>query len=340
MTISIFNYDKYKFSTKAPALLALDEVVEKREEEIERLKEDLLNYKILIKDLIHDKPSYIIRNKILNIAYFIIEDIELFDFLSTTKKFPINRLLKRTPIDREFYLTWKEYIVTFFVILSNPNYKYLQEYLQIEEAEEVAASEEIIQINKENEHINEEDEHRGIILFKGIYYAIIITSKGEFIKVKAKKDNCVGEDLISKESFSIKKYKLQISIIASIVVLVSIIGIFQYRTIDKTIAIETTSLIALEVNKFDKILNAYTKTEKGNNMLEELQVNNTNLDNSIKEILRYASENEMIPRTGVVITITGKALKYNALEKTEKFIEEAGLEVKLNNSGDEHKVSP
>ena len=333
MTISIFNYDKYKFSTKEPALLALDDVIEKREEEIARLKDELLNYKILIKDLIHDKPSYIIRNKILNIAYFIIEDVELFDFLSTTKKFPINRLLKRTPIDREFYLTWKEYIVTFFVILSNPNYKYLQEYLQIEEAEEVSASEEIIQIN-------EEDEHRGIILCKGINYAIIITSKGEFIKVKAKKDNCVGEDLISKESFSIKKYKLQISIIASIVVLMSIIGIFQYRAIDKTIAIETTSLIALEVNKFDKILNAYTKTEKGNNMLEELQVNNTNLDDSIKEILRYASENEMIPRTGVVITITGKALKYNALEKTEKFIEEAGLEVKLNNSGDEHKVSP
>ncbi len=333
MTIGIFNYDKYKFSTKAPALLALEDVVEKREEEIERLKEDLINYKILIKDLIHDKPSYIIRNKILNIAYFIIEDVELFDYLNTTKKFPINRLLKRTPIDREFYLTWKEYIVTFVVILSNPNYKYLQEYLQIEEAVNVPASEEIVQIN-------EEDEHRGIILLKGINYAVIVTPKGEFIKVKAKKDNCVGEDFISKESFSLKKYKLQISIIASIVVILSIIGVFQYRSVDKTIAIETTSLITLEVNKYDKILNAYTKTEKGNNMLEELKVNNTNVDNSIKEILKYASENEMIPSTGVVITITGKALKYNALEKTEKFIEETGLEVKLNNSGDEHKVSP
>lgn len=67
--MGIFEYDKYKFSMKAPINLALEDIVEKREEEIERLKEDLLNYKILIKDLVHDEPSYILRNKILNIAY-------------------------------------------------------------------------------------------------------------------------------------------------------------------------------------------------------------------------------------------------------------------------------
>lgn len=333
MTMGIFEYDKYKFSTKAPANLALDDIVEKREEEIIRLKEELLIYKILIKDLIHDEPSYIIRNKILNIAYFIIEDVELFDYLSTTKKFPINRLLKRTPIDKDFYETWKEYIVTFVVILANPNYKYLQEYLQIEEAQEVPSSEEIIQFNKEVEH-------RGIILSKRISTSIILTSKGEFIKVKSKKDNRVGEDIFSKESFTLKKYKLQISIIASIAVIILIIGIFQYRAIDKTISIETTSLITLEVNKFDKIIDAYSRTERGNYLLDKLKIDNTNVDNSMREILRYANNNEMIPETGIVITVTGNALKYNALEKTEKFIEEKGLQVKLNNSGDEHKVSP
>lgn len=333
MTMGIFEYDKYKFSMKAPINLALEDIVEKREEEIERLKEDLLNYKILIKDLVHDEPSYILRNKILNIAYFIIEDVELFDYLNTTKKFPINRLLNRTPIDKEFYITWKEYIVTFIVILANPNYKYLQEYLQIEEAVNVPSSQEIIQVNKE-------EEHRGIILSKGIKYSIILTSKGEFIKVKSGKDNRVGEDFIGKEGFSFKKYTLQISIIATILVAILIIGIFQYRGIDKTITIETTSLITLEVNKFDKIIEAYSKTEKGNNMLTELKVNNANIDNSIKEILNYAIDNEMIPEEGITITITGEALKYNALKNTEKFIEEKELQVKLNNSGDEHKVSP
>lgn len=327
-----FEYDKYKFSIKSPANLALDDIVEKREEEIERLKEDLLEYKILVKDLIYDDPSYILRNKILNIAYFIIEDVELFDYLNTTKKFPINRLLKRTPIDKEFYQTWKEYILAYVVILANPNYKYLQEYLQVEEAINILGSEEIIQSNKEKEH-------RGIIISKGVNSAIILTSKGEFIKVKSGKDNRIGEDFISNESFSFKRYKLQISIIASIVVIILIIGILGYRAIDKTVSIETTSSITIEVNKFDRIIDAYTKTEKGNNMLNELNVNNSNIDTAVKDILNYAINNEMIPETGVIITVTGEPLKYKALEKTEEFIKEQGLQVKLNNSGDEHKVS-
>lgn len=331
--MSNFQEDKYKFSMKTPSNLSLDDVVESRKEEIERLKEDLLEYKILIKDLTYDEVSYINRNKILNIAYFIIEEMELFDYLNTTKKFPINRLLKRTPIDKEFYIQWKEYIITYVVILSNPNYKYLQDYIQIEEAINILGSEEIMQINKE-------EEYRGIILSKGLNSAIILTSKGEFIKVKAGKDNKVGEDFIGKESFRLRKYKLQISIFLSILVVIVSLGLIQYRLIDKTVVIETTSSITLEVNKFGKIIDAYTQTEKGNIMLEKLNVENDNIDVSMKEILNYAIDNEMIPDTGVLITITGKALKDKDLALTEKFIEEKELKVKLNNSGDEHKINP
>lgn len=331
--MSNFQEDKYKFSMKTPSNLSLDDVVESRKEEIERLKEDLLEYKILIKDLTYDEVSYINRNKILNIAYFIIEEMELFDYLNTTKKFPINRLLKRTPIDKEFYIQWKEYIITYVVILSNPNYKYLQEYIQIEEAINILGSEEIMQINKE-------EEYRGIILSKGLNSAIILTSKGEFIKVKAGKDNKVGEDFIGKESFRLRKYKLQISIFLSILVVIVSLGLIQYRLIDKTVVIETTSSITLEVNKFGKIIDAYTQTEKGNIMLEKLNVENDNIDVSMKEILNYAIDNEMIPDTGVLITITGKALENKELALTEKFIEEKELKVKLNNSGDEHKINP
>ena len=193
-------------------------------------------------------------------------------------------------------------------------------------------SEEIIENNKEVEH-------RGLILSKGIKSAIIMTSKGEFIKVKAGKDNKIGEDYISKESFTFKKYKLQISILLSIILVIFTIGIFQYRSLDKTIVVETTSEITLEVNKFNKVINSYTATEKGNIMLNKLDLNNLDIDYAVMGILNYAINNEMVPDTGILITITGKALGYNDLEETEKFIEEQGLQVKLNNSGQENKVS-
>lgn len=328
-----FEYDKYKFSINPPANLALDDVIEKRQEEIEMLKEDLLDYRILIKDLTYEETSYILRNKLLNIAYFIIEEVELFDYLNKTKKFPINRLLNRTPIHKEFYNQWKEYIIAYVVILSNPNYKYLQEYIQIEEAINILGSQEIMQNNKK-------EEHRGLILSRGISgNSIILTSDGEFIKVKAGKDNKVGEDFVGKESFKLKKYKLQISIFLTIIIAILTIGLVQYKLIDKTIVIETTSEITLEVNKFDKIINAYTQTEKGNELLEKLNLGNMEIDTSIKEILNYAIDNEMIPDEGFLITVTGNPLKYDELKITENFIKEKELKVKLNNSGDEHKVS-
>ena len=75
-------------------------------------------------------------------------------------------------------------------------------------------------------------------------------------------------------------------------------------------------------------------------MLDKLNLYNEGIDVSMKEILNYAIDNEMIPDTGVLITITGKALENKELALTEKFIEEKELKVKLNNSGDEHKINP
>lgn len=331
--MSSFQSDKYKFSTKAPSNLALEEVVEKRSDEIDRLKDELLTYKILIKDLVHEDPSYNVRNKILNIAYFMIEDVELFEYLNTTKKFPINRLIKRTPIEKEFFQDWKEHIITYVVILSNPNYKYLQEYIQIVEAINIMGVDEVSELIKTAEH-------RGVILEKSIGKAIVLTSKGEFVRVKCGKENKVGEDLISNEAISIKKYKLQFSILISLIMVILMISIFKYRSIDKTIVIETTSEITLEVNSFNRVIDSYSRTEKGENMLKELNINRSEIDDSIKNILNYAANNEMLPELGVIITITGNPLKYGVLEKTESFIQEEELKVMLNNSGDEHKVSP
>ena len=48
----------------------------------------------------------------------------------------------------------------------------------------------------------------------------------------------------------------------------------------------------------------------------------------------------MIPESGVIVTVTGTPLSYDALKDTESFIKEKEIQVRLNNSGDEHKVSP
>lgn len=331
--MSDFQGDKYKFSTEVPVTVVLEKVIEKRKEEITRLEEELLAYKILIKDLSLEDASYSIRNKILNISYFMIGDPELFEYLTTTKRFPINMLINRTPIDKEFFQEWKEYIIAYVVMLSNPNYKYLQEYMQMVDSINILGKDELFEGIKKSEH-------KGVIIKKGIRNAIILTSDGAFIKVKAKKHNNIGEDLISTEAKTLRKYKLQISILLSFIMITFIMGTFQYKSIDKTIVVETTSAITLEVNKFGKIIDSYSKTEKGNEMLSQLSINDLTVDSSIMDILSYSMDNEMIPETGILITVTGNPLEYGTLKNTEEFIKETGIEVKFNNSGNENKVSP
>ena len=47
----------------------------------------------------------------------------------------------------------------------------------------------------------------------------------------------------------------------------------------------------------------------------------------------------MIKSSGIVVTITGKALKHNSLDETADFIYKKDLKVRFNNSGSEHKLN-
>lgn len=333
--MSSFQENKYKFSLKEPLNLVKELNYEKQErfrEEIENFKMELEEYRVLIKDLDYDEPSYINRNKILNIAYFIIEEPEIFDFLISKKKFPMSKIMKNTPIHRDFLEQWKCFIIAYVILLSNPEYKELQNYIKIIEADKITAIEEI----KENVEVKD---HKGVIINKGLKSVSILTSKGEILRVKGLKGDEIGVEVIRGKIKTLKNYKLQIAILISLVALISTITIFRFNNIDKTIIIETTSKITLEVNSDNIIVNAYSKTEKGEKMLESLNLKKQKVDNSLKNIIDYASNNEMIPNSGIVVKVTGKPLDDGSLSETEKYIRENELQVKFNNSGDENKVS-
>lgn len=333
--MSSFQENKYKFSLKEPLNLVKELNYGKEEEfreEIENLKMELEEYRVLLKDLDYDEPSYIDRNRILNIAYFIIEELEIFEYLIDKKKFPINGIMKRTPIKREFLEQWKCFIIAYVVLLSNPEYKKLQNYIKIVEADKITAIEEI----KENVEVKE---HKGIIINKGFRSVSILTCKGEILRVKGTKEDEIGLEVVREKIKTLKSYKLQISVLLSLVAVILIITIFRFNKIDRTVIIETTSTITLEVNSDDIVVNAYSRTEKGEKMLESLNLKRKKIDGSIKGVINYASENEMIPSSGIVVTVTGNPLKYGSLSKTEEFIKEKDLQVKFNNSGDENKVS-
>ena len=329
-----FQDYKYKFST-FPKLEVIKEVVDNENliKEIGKLKEELQVYNILIKDLSLDDISYDERNKALNIAYSIIENEDLFEFMNQKKKFIVKKIVKNIPVDKGTVEKLKDYIILYFIILSDPTFKELQDHLNVVEAINVLAIDEIREIKEEDDIFN------GIIVHKGIINDVILTSKGEVVKVKKNKDLLIGEESKGTQFLNIKKYKLHISILAILVVLSVIITIYAKNNVKNTIIFETTSTITIEINNKNNIIDAYSPTEKGKELINELRLDNDHIDDGLVKILDYATEKEMIPPGGFIVRVTGKPLGYKDLIKVEEHIKKEGLQVKFNNSGDENKVS-
>lgn len=328
-----FQSNKYRFSSTKPLILIADNIIEERNKQVNNFTTELIKYKVLLRDLIKENISYSTRNELLNISMFISNNFELYDEFIKSEDIPIDELCKETKVDKKFIEKYKEYIIAYTLIFGNPTYKNIQEYIPIEEnsdddelGQEIVKYEEQIAIN-------------GIVIGKNKKNAIIITSLGEFKKVKLEQDVNKGEEIKGKEKKTLKDYKLYISIITIFALVFVLSIVYKYNTVVSTIVVDTTSTIRLEINGFNRVLNVSSPTEKGKILITETNILDKDIDDAIYKIIKYANENEMIKSTGIVVTITGKELKHNVLKDTEEYIYKKDLKVRFNNSGSEHKIS-
>ena len=327
-----FHNSKYRFSSIKPLILISDEIIESRSQQITTLASELLKYKILIRDLVKDNVSYSIRNELLNIAMFITSNIELYNDFVNKEDIPVDTLHILTRVDKKYLQKYREYIIAYTLIFGNPNYKNLQDYIQIVENTEEDLGKDIIEYE-------EKIGVSGVVLESNKKNAIVMTSLGEFKKLKIKEYYSNGEEIKAIEKKSLKDYKLYISIISVFTLIFILSVVYKYNNVVSTVIVETTSQIRLEINGFNRVLNISSSTEKGKLLIEETSVLDNNVDKAICKIIEYANENEMIKSSGIVVTITGKALKHNSLDETADFIYKKDLKVRFNNSGSEHKLN-
>ena len=123
-----FINDKYRFSSACPLVLLGDDIIEARSKEIDKITSELIEYKVLIRDLIENDISYEIRNEILNIALFITENVELYDKFIESKELPVDEISKETNKLKSYIEKYKQYIIAYVIIFGNPAYRYIREW--------------------------------------------------------------------------------------------------------------------------------------------------------------------------------------------------------------------
>ena len=84
----------YRFSSMAPLIVISDEIIEERKEQILVLKKELINYRVVLKDLALREVPYSIKNELLNIAFFIVQDVEILDKFKSKKSIPMSVVAK------------------------------------------------------------------------------------------------------------------------------------------------------------------------------------------------------------------------------------------------------
>lgn len=324
-----FNKNKYIFLDTTSILEMGEEARGIRETQISLMIKELFLYKIFLKDLVSLTPNYRDRNIILNIAYYVITEVDIYEKIQKKRELPLNLIGKKTKVSRTFLELWHDYILAYIVILANPNYKTIQDYLRIQENDGST----IIPLNSKEK----DKDYRGIVIKVSKRSAIILTPSGEFIKIK--NNEClVGREEVSKEKKGLKHYRAHIAILLVMLIFIAIAIYNKYVTVDKIVMVQTTSTIKMNLNDFDRVIYLYSETSKGKEMLANLDLLDKDVDEVLKDIIEYANNNDMIPNNSILITVNGNPLEYGKLSETGKYIVENNISVLINNSGNEHKL--
>ena len=274
-----FQSGKYKFSSVKPLFLIGNYVIGERGKEINILVDELIKYKVLIKDLISREVSYSQRNELVTISMYIAANFELYDSFINNIEIPFSKLQMFTRVNKKFLEKYRDYIIVYTLIFGNDKYKNIQDYLQMVETSVD---------DSKNSDVKDIVEYEagltvnGIVVWKNKKDAILLTALGEFKKVKLNEDVLIGQEINANEKKTLKDVKIYISILVVFILVFSMAIIYRYNVVTRTIVIDTTSTIKLDINGFNRVLNISSSTEKGAKLIEETNLLDQSIDTAIE----------------------------------------------------------
>lgn len=327
----IFNKNKYIFISIPNITLVSNSADENKSEQISLFLEELSSYNIILKDLVNYPLNEEKRNISLNVAYYIMENEKISEKLDRKKQLPTKELCKEVRMSREKIEDMKDYIIAYYLILRNPDYKVIQDTLKIKLKEDDKV--------KNIEQAKKQTIYKGLVIKSYKKSSIIITSMGQVVKIRTKVKARVGQVCDGKECTGLKKYKIHIAIALVVLFALGCATIVDYRNINSIVIIQTSSDIKMHVNKYGKVIYIYSPTEKGKALISNIDAENKNVDDAIEQVFEYAFDNNMIDKNKkILITVSGDSLEYGSLPKTNKFISENKIPIVINNSGNQQKM--
>lgn len=324
-----FIRDKYSFSDVMSMVKLSEEELIQRQKQISLLGKEIFLYKVIFNDLTVEKPTADEKKLLLNIAFYISHENELLDKLQSEKRFQHTTISKITKIKKSFLEKWQDYIITYTIIFSNPNYDLIQEYLKVQENVQYKSHLSVINLNPNL---------KGMIMESTKRSNIILTSDGLFLRIKKLDDNTIGKEVDGEEKKRIQNLKIKLSIVVILLLMVAAGGYMQYIKVTSTVVFSSGVEVKLEVNRYNKVMYTYSPSDNGKEIIKNLNPVEKPVDLILEELLQYSNENNLIDNSGVLVTINGKQIDYQDLSQTRDYAKENKLKVLINNVGNQQKL--
>ena len=164
-----FNNEKYMFLGRPQLRIIGEELEENRNSEIGNLVTELNSYKVLLRDLVNYETSYELRNEFLNIAFYVIEDLFLYEKFIDSKELPIEDIFIKVGKPKKYIIEWADYIISYIVIFGSPSYSSIQEYMNVVEVDKSKQETKEVQIG------NNITDNKGILIGKNKVNGVLLT---------------------------------------------------------------------------------------------------------------------------------------------------------------------
>ncbi|MBK1812428.1 anti-sigma factor domain-containing protein [Clostridium sp. YIM B02505] len=338
--MDVFSKDKYIFSSR-PKIKVVKDIDFYYGKQISLFVKELRLYGVTNKSLISRAPKYETRNYLLNIALFVVENKAVFEDIVSKRDIQISKLSRVTGASRSIIENWRDYLISYIVLFSNPNYIKIREYINIQErtVDESGMSTDV--------KLNQNDiEYAGISIKNEKKYSDILTSMGEFIRIKNSDLNKkIGQELRGKEKKTFKHYSKIVACLASVIIIASSVAIYMYNQNYTTLVVNLNAKVVFEMNRFNRINEAYSQNANNQNMLDNLKVQHDNVDDGVTKLFKYLNEQKKLSDKDILLVVSGHKLDDDDLQKLEQYIRDNNeqkdnkkIKITINNMGNEKKI--
>lgn len=323
MVNRVLDKDRYIFLEKPAMEVYNKEETLKRADEIEAYISELKTFNLSLEKLSSTSLSKAERSLILNLAFILSSEEKLWDKVLENRRIPFSTFSKLVEEPVFELKKWHDLILSYSILFHGEKYPLITRYLQYDLKE------------KEDSFPIDSDAHSGLTLRKKGSYAYILSSQGQFMKIKDE-GNSVGDVTSGKKA---RKRPNLLKPLIAIVMIALILGLaYQYMSekVDRTIILRAEGEIKMNFNPWGNLVSISAVNPKGQELIEKSDPEQNDIDTVLAEIIEQAYISEAIKeRDEIIILISGEFLPEDFFKsgKTHDRILSYQLDCKINNNG-------